>query len=195
MTQAVAISTMTHREAKECVEKINANMNNIRALVLDLYEREGWAALGYKSWRECVTAEFTLHQSYLYSQLDAAKTERNISAIAENIPEGQLRPLAKLRDNPDQQREAWAKAVETAPEGKVTAAHVQKVVRGMTEPEKPKRIINQPIIKQELISREFQSAFDAMVVELKNARAMKWKTTSHKGAIELMQILLTIADQ
>jgi len=40
------------------------------------------------------------------------------------IPESQLRPLTKLRNKPDQQREAWQKVVETAPEGKVTAAHV-----------------------------------------------------------------------
>ncbi|MFA5377573.1 MAG: hypothetical protein WC455_17615 [Dehalococcoidia bacterium] len=131
---------MTDREARECVEKINADMNNIRSLVLELYEREGWAAMGYQSWRECVVAEFKQGQSYLYSQLASAYTERNISAIAEKtetIPESQLRPLAKLRNNPEKQKEAWQQAVATAPEGKVTAAHVYKIVKGMTMPEKP----------------------------------------------------------
>lgn len=42
------------------------------------------------------------------------------------ITESQARPLTKLE--PAQQREAWAKAVETAPNGKVTAAHVEKTV-------------------------------------------------------------------
>lgn len=47
--------------------------------------------------------------------------------------ESQARPLTTLRgDNgkalPDLQREAWQHAVETAPDGKVTAAHVQRVV-------------------------------------------------------------------
>jgi hypothetical protein len=127
---------MTHREAKECVEKINANMTNIRALVLDLYEREGWAALGYKSWRECVVAEFKDQQRYLYYQLEAAQTEKNICPTGQNIPERQLRPLTKLRDNPEAQKEAWQRAVETAPEGKVTAAHVARVVKEMTGEEK-----------------------------------------------------------
>ena len=114
---------MIYAEAKECVGKINANMTNIRGLVLELYEREGWTALGYASWRECVTAEFQFKQSHVYELLDAAKTERNISAKAENqIPETHLRPLAKLRDNPEAQKEAWQQAVATAPEGKVTAA-------------------------------------------------------------------------
>jgi len=49
--------------------------------------------------------------------------------------ESQTRPLSKL--GPQQQREAWAKAVETAPEGKVTAAHVYKIVKEMTEPAPP----------------------------------------------------------
>lgn len=130
----VSVVMMSEVEAKECVDKINSNMTNIRALVLDLHEREGWKALHYQSWRECVTAEFGKSQPYLYFQLEAAKAERNISTIVENastIPESQLRPLTKLRNEPEKQKEAWQKAVETAPEGKVTAAHVYKIVKGM----------------------------------------------------------------
>jgi len=56
------------------------------------------------------------------------------SGVAENlttivvkpINEAQARPLTKLP--PEQQKEAFQKAVETAPEGKVTAKHVEKVV-------------------------------------------------------------------
>lgn len=40
--------------------------------------------------------------------------------------ESQARPLTTL--DAEQQREAWQRAVETAPEGKITAAHVQSVV-------------------------------------------------------------------
>jgi hypothetical protein len=119
--------TMTVFEAKECVHKINSNLNNTRSLLLDLYEREGWAALGYGSWRACVVGEFKQHQSYLYRQLEAAKIKKHViqnSPIGE-IPESQLRPLASLP--PEQQKELWNEAVERAPEGKVTAGHVKKV--------------------------------------------------------------------
>lgn len=130
MENAIAIRPMIYKEARECVDQINANMTNIRALVLDLHEREGWSALGYANWRDCVTAEFQSSQAYLYRQLEAAQTEKVISPIGEKeIPESQLRPLTKLRGNPEQQRTAWQKAVETAPDGKVTAAHVSKVVK------------------------------------------------------------------
>jgi hypothetical protein len=88
-------------------------------LFFDLYEREGWSALGYQSWRECVVAEFKQGQAYLYRQLKAAQTEKVISPKGENsIPEKQLRPLTKLKGDPEAQREAWQKAVETAPDGK-----------------------------------------------------------------------------
>jgi hypothetical protein len=135
MENAIAIKMMVYKEAREVVEQINSNMNNVRHLVLDLYEREGWTALGYPTWRSCVVAEFKDKERYLYYQLEAAQTERNICTKVQNqIPETHLRPLSKLQ--PAQQREAWQKAVDTAPDGKVTAAHVYKIVKGMTEPEK-----------------------------------------------------------
>lgn len=59
----------------------------------------------------------------------AAETVENLQTVTNvtlPVNEGQARPLMRLQ--PDQQREAWAKAVETAPNGKVTAAHVQAVV-------------------------------------------------------------------
>jgi hypothetical protein len=34
-----------------------------------------------------------------------------------------------------------------------------------------------------------------MISELRNARAEKWKETSHKGAIECMRILLEMAER
>lgn len=59
----------------------------------------------------------------------AAETVENLKTVTTvTLPESerQARPLSKLE--PEQQREAWAKAVDTAPNGKVTAAHVQRVV-------------------------------------------------------------------
>lgn len=44
--------------------------------------------------------------------------------------ERQTRPLANLE--PEMQREVWQEAVQTAPAGRVTAAHVQEVVKVKT---------------------------------------------------------------
>lgn len=136
----LTIRKMTDAEARECVSKINNNMTNIRSLVLELYEREGWSAMGYASWRECVVKEFKQNERYLYRQLEAAQTSRLLltNCQKEEIPASQLHVLAKLNNEPEKQKEAWQQAVDTAPDGKVTAAHVYKIVKEMTEPEKPK---------------------------------------------------------
>ena len=73
-------------------------------------------------------------RSYAYELIDAADTMANLSGIPDTPKSvSQLRPLTTLE--PAQQREAWAKAVETAPNGKVTAAHVQTVVNEYRKPE------------------------------------------------------------
>lgn len=71
--------------------------------------------------------------------IDASSTIINIESgpTGSGLPvtEREIRPLTKLE--PDQQREAWQRAVETAPDGKITAGHVQRVVDEMTRPATP----------------------------------------------------------
>lgn len=79
--------------------------------------------------------KWDLGRSQAYRLIDAAEVVANLSPIGDTpLPtnESQVRPLAKLE--PEQQQEAWARAVETAPEGRVTAAHVERVVEEMTGP-------------------------------------------------------------
>lgn len=58
---------------------------------------------------------------YAYRLMDSVKVIENVDNCQQRpATESQTRPLARLE--PDKQREAWAKAVETAPDGKVTAA-------------------------------------------------------------------------
>lgn len=128
MSATPAVKVMTRDEARACADAINSRINEARALILDLYERKGWEALGYNSWRACVVAEFEQSKTHLYRQLEAARIEREISPFGEigRIPEGQLRPLSQL--DPPQKVEAWTHAVETAPNGRPTAAHVKSVI-------------------------------------------------------------------
>jgi modification methylase len=90
-------------EARACVVAINAHLNGARQLLLDLYEREGWRALGYASWRECVTVEFQQSQAHLYRQLEAAQLQRELAAqispageILPSLAERHLRDIAEL---------------------------------------------------------------------------------------------------
>jgi len=128
---------MTRDEARGCVDAITAHMSGARAMLLELYERRGWQALGYSSWRHCVTTEFGQSEAFLYRQLAAAEVEQNLSPIGEigALPESHLRPLVALRDEPEKQREIYQAAVDTAPNGKITAAHIHQTVREYLEPQ------------------------------------------------------------
>lgn len=124
------VAVMTEQEARACVTRINTHMNSARLELLRLYEGRGWQALGYASWRECVTAEFEQTQTHLYRQLAAAEIERRISPIGEIgvIPETYLRPMTKL--TPMEQPLAWDEA-NARTNGKPTARVVEDVVREM----------------------------------------------------------------
>lgn len=131
---------MTKREARACVNKINSGIESVRGLILDLHERKGWSALGYSSWRECVSTEFPHSERHLYRELTAAKVDRvltNWSKEPVHVPEGHARELAKLRE-PDAIAEAWKEAASSAPEGAVTAKHVAAAVAKRIAAEQPR---------------------------------------------------------
>ncbi len=117
---------MNRGEAAKCVQRICDSMDDARAALLDLYEREGWRALGYASWRECVTAEFQQSQSYLYRELTAARIEREFSPKGEMtpLPERHARELAPL--SADERRAVVAEVTATGQP--LTAARIAAVV-------------------------------------------------------------------
>lgn len=121
---------MTFQEAQIWKDNVGSQAKNLRVLIFDGYERQAWMALGYKNWTECIGAiaeEFGLSERHLWRLQVANEAEKLLTpgSVGE-IPERQLRPLASLPSIA--QAEVWQKAVETAPEGKITAAHVQSVV-------------------------------------------------------------------
>lgn len=91
----------------------------------------------YATFEEYCQERWDLRKSRTYQLMDAAEVVENLksSTIVElfsgNIPlpvnEAQARPLAKL--DVDMQRQVWQRAVETAPQGKITARHVETIVK------------------------------------------------------------------
>jgi len=137
MISDLTVTRLTADEARRCVDAINAAMTNARALLWELYTREGWLVLGHASWRACVTAEFGQSQAYLYRQLAAAEVEQNISPDSPigELKEGQLRPLSALP--PVYQRLAWQNAQQAAdliePGSAPTASVIQASVEAVQE--------------------------------------------------------------
>lgn len=75
------METMTYDEAKEHVDAINRSSQGIGQLLLEIRQREGWKALGYKNWTEFLTEEFSYSRKHLYELMKAAP-------IQEKLPKG-----------------------------------------------------------------------------------------------------------
>ena len=143
---AEVAADMNEAEARQVVDDIKRGINTVRARIYELDRRKGWKALGYRSFAACCMKEFPeLHAKTVEQQLVAARVEAalqefpaaagNFKAIGD-IPEKQLRPLAKLRHDPLALEFAFAKAQDIANEennGKLTEAIVIKAVE-QTEP-------------------------------------------------------------
>lgn len=105
----------------------------------------------YKSFEEYCLERWNISRDSAYNYIKATQAFNNIKDGADSVEHAQhpasirqLLPLAKLRReevaedgtktivfDEDAQREAWQRAIETAPDGNVTGAHVQRVVDEM----------------------------------------------------------------
>lgn len=147
-TYAVAVTLMGEDEARQCATRIRKGMENVRVLLLDLYEREGWKALGYDSWRACVTVELRQSVATVYRQLRAAEADRALSQV-ENppalLPTVQAEQLMRLPDDATR-REVWQEVREAKGEA-TTARDLSEATDrrlGATRPPAPVRYAPSP---------------------------------------------------
>jgi hypothetical protein len=104
--------------------------------------------------------------------------------------EGQARALTKFA--PDQQRTVWIEAVQTAPDGKITAAHIKKTARRLHLEKvketvaKAKRQTNQ----SPKISEDFRRAFNEFLDAVNIERANEYKNTDRSEVIRHVRIIL-----
>jgi len=115
--EAPVVVMLTATEAEEICGRIDRSLSEARALLVELHDREGWRALGFESWRECVIAKFGQHQSYLYRQLQAGQLEQALDLPIGTLPESHARELAKVP--PEKRAEVLA---EVSPIGEKTTA-------------------------------------------------------------------------
>lgn len=131
---------------------------------------------------------FDIAKSRAHQLMDAAGVVENFhncgSFSDDNqllpLNEAQVRPLAKL--NPDQQVAVWKAALESAPKGKVTANHVNKVVKDFLG-EKIKKTVHKA--RRDVVvscSAEFSEAFEAFSQQIIKERDANYKHTA-RGVI------------
>lgn len=133
-------------------------------------------------------------RAHAYRLIDSAQAVENVSHGRQKpTSERQARPLTKL-STPELQQEAWKKAIETAPEGKVTAYHVSRIVSKTIGEEVKKQVSKKrkEIDKEDLISDEFKEAFDRFVGAIQNARGRDWRTTSKEVVLQHIESLKNI---
>lgn len=144
----------------------------------------------YGTFEEYCKEKWGLERRRAYQLIDGYKISENVYPGTQKPPlqEKVLRPLTIIKD-PEEQREVYQKAVETAPEGKVTARHVENTVKQIVpKVDKQKNIRAEP----ELMSNEFRSALESMQRVLYNERETHWKTTSREVAGKYINQLLRI---
>ncbi len=112
-----------------------------RALLLELYEREGWRALSYDSWRACAVAEFAQSQTALYRQLTAARVDRTISHNGKTgVPLPVLHALELAPLEPPEQR-AIAAANDVS---RLTLGQLRAVIRERQAAQRATRLDTRP---------------------------------------------------
>jgi hypothetical protein len=145
------IEPMTKNEAIQWQLEVETTGRKLGELLYEGYKRDAWRQLGYGSWTQCVrdlAEKSGFSKPYAFQIFENERLKQDVLlpevAIATNIPEGQTRPLSKL-DTDDEKREVWKRATETAPDGELTAKHVEEAVqqyqqRKAQEDDGPKQI-------------------------------------------------------
>ena len=133
-----------------------------------------------------------------YQLIEAAAVVQNVNNCSQNtcidmVPmnEAQARPLARLR--PEQQVSVWYAAVERAPRGKVTAGHVNKVVKKYLGEVVISGIRNtQARLQHEHVSAAFKEAFDALLDQVVKEKEAGYKTTPKAMILKYVDSLRAI---
>lgn len=136
MDQPTLIDLLTTEETQELeyheaiVERgLNAS-DEARQSLRTIQEKRLYRAQ-YRNFEQYCLSRWGFTRQHAYRLLSADKTKKILSPIgykdSVDLPEGAIRPLTRLE--PDQQREAWEEAKRTSPNGKITGAHVERVVK------------------------------------------------------------------
>ncbi|MHA2173184.1 MAG: hypothetical protein ACXAB7_25295, partial [Candidatus Kariarchaeaceae archaeon] len=143
-TDIEIITPMTKDEAEQWKAEVETTGRKLGELLYDGYKRDAWRSLGYRSWTQCVKSLAMANgtsKTYSFQLFEAERLKQDVLpigsdnkavAIATDVKESQLRPLSKIKDD-NEKREAWQEAVETAPNGKITARHVETTVKTYQE--------------------------------------------------------------
>ena len=123
---------MTEQEARQAVNAIRQSAAEIGRYLLDLRQRQGWKALGYRSFTAMLEGEFAYSRQHLYRLMSGAQPDKlshnvttlspdeqalmaDLEVLIENGREAARKAIACLEDvrrilKSDELLESWCKA-------------------------------------------------------------------------------------
>lgn len=150
LTVANDVALLDLMEHEKVIEQgLNTFIDVGNALVA-IRDGKKYRAAGYGTFEDYCQRRWEISKQYAGNLMRAAEIVRELETETETIvsvlpkTEGQVRPLAPLRNEPEKVREAWAEAVDRAGGDQPTAAQVAEVVAERTAP--PERAPIQPEI-------------------------------------------------
>ena len=121
-------------QARRLCEKIAQQAKNLRNLLMQLRDGEGWVALGYASWARCCETEFGYSKRHANRLIQAAEISQQVGPMGPaSLPERQARELARVPE--EQRQEVLDVAVENAGDKPLTAATIRQAVQDVLEVE------------------------------------------------------------
>jgi len=192
--EKMEITITIHRltELEGVIEKNLKAFYEVGAALLEIRESKLYKDT-HTTFEDYCRDRWDMTRDYAYKLIGSSQVVSNLgnvdNCLQKPSTESQARPLTRL--SAPLQKEAWERAVETAPEGKVTARHVQNVVREIEgiETERKVTIIKQKIPKDEIVDEEFKNAFDAFYWEVQRVRMENWSKTSKEAALKFVILI------
>ena len=113
---------------------------------------------------------------------DSHESRTNCTGSSIVLPKNEGQARALLRIPEEKRAEIWQQAVETAPEGKITAKHIQQTVAQASGEEVVKKVkqTKESVKKDKVLSESFTMAFQRLLDELEQAKKGNYKTTSRE---------------
>ncbi len=136
MTTNAITPQLSSTQARRLCEKIVGQATDLRGLMLQLRDGEGWVALGYATWAKCCETEFGYSKRHANRLIQAAEISQQVGPIGPTrpLPESHARELSRV---PEESRQDVLDLAEEKADGKpVTAATIQQAaVEVLNEPE------------------------------------------------------------
>ncbi len=182
---------MTEAEALQVIGEINSSLNRIRLLLVELEERQGYAALKFENMSQLMQSDlFSKARSTLQKELQAGRIERHyLNVPIGTLPETHFRPLTKLK--PDYYKVAIEQASMLAGDRPLTARQVSQAVAELlrSEPEAPKKGIVEQLRERNSTSIIPCQPGDVVLIDCD--RSIKEPYTQYNGCWVLVKERLT----